>query len=235
MKLNLKQDRRVVVELDGDVTIEGYDGDEIVVRGDGYSPPPKRAEGLRAVYNPAIDNTKLGVAIERDPGSSTIRIVKASRRDASYVVRLPRQINVLYTQPTWSGGGKLIIRGISGSVEATTKTSDIELKDLTGTLAVSSTSGSLSAVLPGTTAAIAVSLTSGDLDLTLPATTKATLKLRSISGEIYTDFDLTLPKNPKGERLNHVGGQTVEGNLGGGGAIYMLNTISGDIFLRKAR
>lgn len=233
-KFSSRQDRKVVLELDGDVTIEGYDGDELVIRGDGYEPPPKRADGLRAVYNSAIDNTKLGLAVESGV-NNTIRVVKASRREVNYVVRVPRQTNVAYTQPNWIGGGKVIVRGISGNVEATTKNSELDLTNLTGAVVVSSTSGDVTISLPSLRAGAenAISLVSGNLDVTLPASAKANLKMRSVTGEIYTDFDLVMAQ--KADHLHRVGGQTVEGTIGGGGPAFSLNTISGDIYLRKAK
>jgi DUF4097 and DUF4098 domain-containing protein YvlB len=67
----------------------------------------------------------------------------------------------------------------------------------------------------------------------MPSATKANLALRSISGEIYTDFDLNLGKGP--DNMSRVGGQTVSGNINGGGPTLSLKTISGDIFVRKAK
>ena len=72
---------------------------------------------------------------------------------------------------------------------------------------------------------------SGDVDLTLPAPAKVNLSMRSVSGEIYTDFDLNLGSG----NMRHVGGQTVEGRANGGGVKFSLNSVSGDVFVRKSR
>ena len=78
----------------------------------------------------------------------------------------------------------------------------------------------------------AITSVSGNVDVSLPATAKLTLSLRSISGEIYTDFDLNLDG---GSGLRHVGGQTIEGRANGGGSSFSLKSVSGDVFLRKAK
>jgi DUF4097 and DUF4098 domain-containing protein YvlB len=78
-----------------------------------------------------------------------------------------------------------------------------------------------------------ISTVSGDVDVSMPANTKATLKLRSVSGEVYTDFDINIGKDDNSMR--HIGGQVVDGNINGGGTAMSLKTVSGDIFVRKAK
>ncbi len=72
------KDRKIVIDMQGsDVTVEGIDGAELVIRGDGYEEPNKRAEGLRPVYNSAVDNTKIGLSVTQT--DNMVRIVRASR------------------------------------------------------------------------------------------------------------------------------------------------------------
>ena len=80
----------------------------------------------------------------------------------------------------------------------------------------------------------AISSISGDVDITLPATAKSNLKLRSINGEMYTDFDLGV-KNTK-DGMSKVGGMAnVDGAINGGGVEMTLNTISSNIYIRKQK
>ena len=71
---------------------------------------------------------------------------------------------------------------------------------------------------------------SGFIDLSLPSKQQADLTLSTITGEMYTDFDLNV-KN-KGELNHYINGKFTTSLNGGGEEIY-LKTISGDIFLRK--
>ena len=72
---------------------------------------------------------------------------------------------------------------------------------------------------------------SGFIDLALPATQKTDLRMNTVSGTMYSDFDF----QSEGGRGRHVGGTSVESELnGGGGTSVVLKTISGNIFLRKA-
>ncbi|UOG73956.1 DUF4097 domain-containing protein [Hymenobacter tibetensis] len=232
-KFNSRQDRKVVLEMQGsDITVEGYDGDELVIRGNGYEALPKQAQGLRAVYNSAEDNTQIGLSVTPGTGN-TLRVVKASRKDAAYTIRVPRRTAVVFTETNWNSGD-LIIRDVEGSIEATLKSGDLKLLNVAGPVVANSVSGDVTVRFSGMRPEpSSISLVSGDLDVTMPAATKANLALRSISGEIYTDFDINLGKGA--DNMNRIGGQTVSGNVNGGGPTLSLKTISGDIFVRKAK
>lgn len=232
-KFSSRQDRKVIVEMRGsEVTVEGYDGDELVIRGNGFEEPPKMAQGLRPVYNTAQDNTQIGLSVTPGTGN-TLRIVKASRKEATYTIRVPRRTAVVFTETNW-GSGDLVIRDVEGGIEASLKSGDMKLLNVSGPVVANSISGDVtirfSNLRPEPSS---ISVVSGDLDVSMPAASKANLTLRSISGEIYTDFDLSLNKGV--ENMNRVGGQTVNGTINGGGPAVSLKTISGDIFVRKAK
>jgi DUF4097 and DUF4098 domain-containing protein YvlB len=71
---------------------------------------------------------------------------------------------------------------------------------------------------------------SGDIHLELPADAGATVSLDSFSGEISSDFPITI--QPRGE--TGPGGQHLDATLGKGGARITVVTFSGDIELRSA-
>ena len=231
-------DRKVIIEMQGgDVTVEGTDGDEVTIRGDGYEEPDKRADGLRAVYNSAVDNTRLGLAVTRE--GNTLRIVKASRKEVNYTLRVPRKTDVVYRETNWNGGD-VLMQNLDGHLELTMKGSDAKLLNVRGPVVASNVSGDITVRFAGLgTAPSAISVVSGDVDVTMPASTKASLTLRSVSGEVYTDFDLSLgQKAAAGQNffgMSQVGGQTVSGTVNGGGPAVSLKTVSGDIFVRKAK
>jgi len=230
------QHRKVVLDMHGsDVTVEGYDGDELVVRGSGgYTPPPALSNGLRPVYGGGGgDNTHLGLAVVL-AGDNTLRVTRTSRSDGHYTVRLPRRTDVVFSQAAWGGSDDLTVRDIAGRVEVSLKSGDILLLNIGGPVVANTISGDIKVVFSATPdEPSAVSTVSGDVDVTLPASAKTTLSMRSVSGEIYTDFDLSLG-GPAG--LHHVGGtNTIDGRTNGGGITLSLKTVSGDVFVRKAK
>lgn len=68
---------------------------------------------------------------------------------------------------------------------------------------------------------------SGFIDLGLPPSKANNLSFKSVTGEIYTDFDLNLDKSSTAfsKQLNT--------SINGGGPVIALETVSGDIFFRK--
>jgi lia operon protein LiaG len=227
--------RKVVLDLrSSDVTVEGYDGDELLIRGSGHYevPPSALANGLRPIYSGGADNTRLGLAVT-PAGDNTIRITGTTRSDGHYTVRLPRQTSVSFEQSSWGGSDDLTLRDLAGRIEVSLKSGDIRLLNVSGPVVANTISGDIKVQFSATpTQPSAISSVSGDVDVSLPAASKISLSMRSISGEIYTDFDLTLLG---GNGLRHVGGQTVEGRANGGGATFSLKTISGDIYVRKGK
>lgn len=70
---------------------------------------------------------------------------------------------------------------------------------------------------------------SGFVDVAVSPQLKADLRLSTITGTMYSDLDLST----EDKNLKHVGGSRVAKELNGGGKPFELETISGDIFLRK--
>jgi hypothetical protein len=228
------KDRKIVLEMQGsDVTVEGIDGTELVIKGNGFEPAPKRAEGLHPIYNTAVDNTNIGLSVTQT--DNVVRITRASRKDASYVVQVPRGSSVQYTQTSWVGSGDLVVRDVTGSVEATMKAGDIKMTNVAGPVVATAVNGDIQVKFaPMRQGPSSITTVSGDVDVSMPPSTKATLKLRSVSGEVYTDFDLAMPKSGD-DSMRHIGGQVVDGTVNGGGNTLSLKTVSGDIYVRKAK
>ena len=224
---------KIVIDMQGNnVVVEGIDGDELVIKGDGYEEPPKRADGLRPMYNTAVDNTHLGLSVTQD--GNVVRITRASRRPASYVIRVPRASAVQYKQAGWNGSGDVAVRDVSGDLEVSMTSGDIKLTNVTGPVVANTVSGDVTVhFMPLRQGPSSISTVSGDVDISLPTATKATMRMRSISGEVYTDFDMNL--GSKQNNLQHIGGQVVDGSINGGGNALSLKTVSGDIYVRKAK
>jgi len=101
-----------------------------------------------------------------------------------------------------------LILPVNAKVKLETIAGNIEVKDFRGEMKAKSISGYV--------------------DVSLAAVHRTRLKFRSVTGEIYTDFDIELDKNSSAyaKKLN------TEIN-GGGEKLLSLETVSGDIFFRK--
>ena len=72
---------------------------------------------------------------------------------------------------------------------------------------------------------------SGDIDLNVLETADLDFHVKTISGDIYSDLDVAFPDGKDG--LRQVVGMNVNGRIGEGGSFSDLETISGNIYLRK--
>lgn len=214
-----------------DVTIEGHDSNEVVIENLDFEDRPERAQGLRALYYSAEDNTGIGLSVEEENG--TLRIVPASRDDGEYRIMIPNRVRLMVEQVNW-GGGDFEISNHRGEVEVLSKTGDIILSNVTGPVTASSTSGDVEIEFSELSQAnpTSISLVSGFIDITMPANSNANFNLSSISGEVYTDLDIALDGQNDNNMSRLGGGGQINGTLNGGGVEVSLKSISGDIYLR---
>jgi hypothetical protein len=235
IKFNSKGERKVELMMDKcDVKITGYDGDEVLIEAMGIEAPPKRAEGLKPLYNTAEDNSGLGLSVTQE--NNTVKIIKAtSHREVKYTIKVPRKISLLFEEVNHHSRD-ITISGIEGDVEVKTKSSDIYLDNISGSVVANSIGGDVTVVFTNLSQQkpSAISVVGSIVDVTLPADTKADFKMKSISGEIYTDFDLAV--NDSKEGLRKVGGgHHIEGKANGGGVAMSIETVGSDIFIRKKK
>jgi len=94
-------------------------------------------------------------------------------------------------------------------------------------ISVESINGNIT--ISGKTAAIRAKSISGFIDLSVDAQRKADLKLNTITGTVYTDMAVNTSRNSRAGV-----GTKISDLVNGGGKPISLETVSGDIFFRKA-
>jgi DUF4097 and DUF4098 domain-containing protein YvlB len=124
------------------------------------------------------------------------------------------------------------VKGSQGEIEIKTMNSDVILEEVSGPIVAKSTSGDITVKFANLNQEKPSSIvnTSGFIDVTMPAGAKSNMKLRSISGEIYSDLDLEMPNSGN---FKHTYGANIDGKVNGGGVDIDLHAISGNIYLRK--
>jgi hypothetical protein len=134
---------------------------------------------------------------------------------------------------------------VDGEIEVNTSDGPILLTNVSGPVVADSSDGEIKAVfgkiVPGKP--MSFSAMDGDIDITLPADVKASLKMKTDEGQIFTDFDVRLtPSQQKKEEdeRKEGGGYRVSfekvtlGLINGGGVEIQLTTYEGNIYIRKA-
>lgn len=218
-----------------EATIEGYDGNELVIQARGYEVPPERAEGLRPLYSGGTDNSGIGLSINEQDGE--VSVMKVGRNSVDYDIKVPKNTAIIVEEVNHSGDD-LYFKNLASEIEVRTTNSDIRMENVTGPIVANCVSGDIDVIFTKVNQQNPCSITvvSGDIDITMPAQTPANLKLGSVSGEVYTNFNITMKNGDQDARgLQRMGmGRPIEGTINSGGVDMQVKSVSGNIYLRKS-
>ncbi|TFG53398.1 MAG: hypothetical protein E4H37_03280 [Gemmatimonadales bacterium] len=132
-------------------------------------------------------------------------------------------------------GVRFIGRTVNGDVDATGLTADTDVSTVNGEVEVrtegeaeaSTVNGSIRATMGKATwsGTVEFHTVNGSIEVTLPSDFSAEVRAGTVNGDISTDFPLTV--------TGRFGPRRVSGTVGGGGRKLELETVNGDISLRK--
>ncbi|MGB3588961.1 MAG: hypothetical protein WBA23_20610 [Tunicatimonas sp.] len=88
--------------------------------------------------------------------------------------------------------------------------------------------------ITGVTAPVYAKSLSGFVDTNWPAQQGASVSMKSITGEVYTNFDLTIDELDKRENRRSPVGWEIEAAVAGGGSKVELESISNNVYFRKS-
>jgi lia operon protein LiaG len=216
----------------GELTIEGYEGKEIMISTSAKTSKPERAKGLTPVYAGGVDNTEMGLNISKNANNVEINCLLPFTRHASYKVKVPVNVSI-YVEKNCAHSGLIKVSSLAGEIEIKA-CQDVELRDISGPVVVSTVGGSVDVVYKSVVQSSPISITSisGEIDLTLPEKTPANLEIKNMSGQVFTDFEL---KTTNKGNLKYGGGGHLNAQINGGGVEIKISSISGGVYLRKAK
>ncbi len=162
-------------------------------------------------------------------------------RGMDFDIRVPTKTNLKLSSVN---GGDIIVEGVDGEQEINNVNGPITLTNVAGSVVANSVNGKVLVTLTRVMPEKAMAFTSlnGTVDVTLPASTKATLKLRSDQGDVFTDFDVQMrPTTPAvrddsrrtGGRFRIEVNKSIYGTVNGGGPEFELRTFNGSVYVRK--
>lgn len=138
--------------------------------------------------------------------------------------------------------GDLMVSNIQGELVLTNYNGEITALNISGTAVATTYNGDIKITFDKITenTPMAYSTYNGDIDLTMPAATKATFKMKTEQGEIYTGFDMEITssgpvqkKDSKSGTFKIIIDDWKKGNINGGGAEMTMKNYNGDIYIRK--
>lgn len=221
----------VKIESKAEITIKTHNGTGLLIKTSQKNETPERAKGLRLVAGDGTDNTDVGFYVIKEGNNLLVRNLRSGYKGKAEIY-LPATQNIS-VKTNGTGQADIIISGFRGEIEATAELNGgVKITDVSGPITASSLNGGIDILFDKVqqNSPITIYSTNGVLDITLPADTPADLALGSINGEIYSNFDLTVPSK---DGLKPISSQNIKGSINNGGVKIQLKTTNGNIYLRK--
>ncbi|MGI4742778.1 MAG: hypothetical protein ACRYG7_47070 [Janthinobacterium lividum] len=229
--------------VNGSIHVKGYAGKSVVIEAVGRARPAGEEPADRAAP-PGMKrlSTANSLTLTAKELNNHIELETDSYRHAiDLTIKVPLNFSLKLDAVN---GGDIVVENVRGELELSNVNGAILLSQVSGSAVANTINGNLTATFSSVTAGapMAFSSLTGKVDVTFPSTIKASLKLKSDRGQVYSDFDVALDKSaPKVTRTTQNGLSRLStdpwtyGTLNGGGADIMLKSMNGSIFLRKAK
>ncbi len=175
---------------------------------------------LNDAFTMRVDKQAGGLSIVTDFDKDKIK--EGRGEDCKEYVRYVNRNGENYTihsgKGTYWDNGNVVCSDIYFEIKAPNKI-DLRLESIAGNIEIQGFAGKLFA-----------KTISGFVDLTWRANKGADLEMKTITGDVFSNFDVILENKKKNPPI----GYQLRGKINGGGVPIHLESISGNIYLRKA-
>src|SRR5579859_7652642 len=105
---DLKDAKLVLEDFTGDLPIEGYAGNEIIVSTGHHFEQNERSKGLKPIFAAGTDNTGIALYMEKSGNHVTLRCLLPITQSADYRLRVPESIALEITRDCAKSGNTTI-------------------------------------------------------------------------------------------------------------------------------
>jgi hypothetical protein len=189
-----------------------------------------------------LSGSSSGLEVEEEGNVVTVS-TRSWKAATDLVIQVPRTTSLEIRS---SMDGAVVVEGVNGEIDINNINGPVTLSSVSGNTLVHTVNGDITVVLSRVAAdkPLSFSTMNGDIDVTLPPDVKANLKMKSEQGEIFSDFDINMTRQPaKAEAAEKTEqgkyriafDKSLYGIVNGGGQEIGFNTFSGDIYIRKKK
>ncbi|MEM9554535.1 MAG: hypothetical protein AAGC60_09765 [Acidobacteriota bacterium] len=217
---SLAADGRIALSnVNGDVTITGWDGDEVLV------------EATIRGSESSLDKVEIDVDARPESLEIETRYPRNDRgwgsnnAEVEYRLQVPRRANLDEISLV---NGSLDVRDVAGDVEASLVNGSIEAGGLAGDAELATVNGGivLEVVRLGGDQRLEIDSVNGSIELVLPASADAEVRAETVHGAIRNEFGLEVDRDG-------IVGQELRGTVGAGGGLVSLENVNGSIEIRR--
>ncbi len=218
-----------------DIIVKTHNRQDVIVQYDGEddeSGRNNRRDGLRRI-------SSGGLSLEITEANNVVKInSQPHHNDLELTVLVPKnfslKINAVH--------GDVSVDGLEGEVEVESVNGDVEVLNIAGSALVNSVNGDIEVSFTRVNPNTPMSFTgvNGDIEVSFPENAKFSAKMKTDWGDVYTNFDMEIDRNPANTQVSSNKGQYkvsinkwVYGSVNGGGSEYLFKTLHGDISIRK--
>ena len=207
--------------VNGDVSIESWDRDEVLVHAVKKASTPELLEQLRVEVESDGNDVRVRTEYPSSRGWDEDGKHHDRHMSVEYSLTVPRFARI---EDIDLVNGNLLIVGVEGGLEAETVNGEIAVRQSLGPAELETVNGGLEVWFDRLDADHRIELSSvnGRVDLHLAAGVAARVRAETVNGSLSNDFDIAVRKG------KYVGA-SFAGSIGGGGAEVDLETVNGNI------
>ena len=221
----------------GSITVKGTGRKDVLVRykaeKDEDRGKQESKDGLRRIGGGGMD-------LEVVENSNTVTVKSDSwNNKLSLEIEVPTGMDL---EVKTYNDGDLMISNIQGDLTLTNYNGEITALNVSGTVVATTYNGGIKITFDKVTEGTPMSYSTynGDIDITFPAAVKATVKMKTEQGDIYSGFDVDIKSSGPVQKKNTDSGvykvvidEWKRGDINGGGPEFTMKNYNGDIILRK--
>ena len=231
--------QKAVLDVDikrGSITVVGTNRQDVLIKYKSLERKEKsknNQEGLTRISSGGID-------LEAEESKNKVIVRSESySKGLDLTIEVPQQIDLRIQS---YNNGDIMINQITGELEIENYNGGISATGISGSANANTYNGDITIELVKVTASTPMSFNTynGEIDVTLPATAKASLKLKSSRGEVFTGFEVAMSKTAPVKKTESESGtykvyldDWVKGDINGGGPEFSMKNYNGDIYIRK--
>ena len=122
--------------------IEGYNGTDIIITSTSEDlTPPAKAKGLKPMFPAGTDNTGMGLDVQKTDNLITITCLLPFTRGGEYKIKVPENLSIEITSGC-ERNNDITIKNMKNEIDIKS-CHNIELKNVTGPLVLSTISGNI--------------------------------------------------------------------------------------------
>jgi hypothetical protein len=224
----------------GSIKITGYEGKDVIIN---VTPQNNDEEGESKASQNGMKrfSTRGSFEVTAKEADNTVTVNTGDpNRAIDLELKIPQDVKL---KAGTVNDGSVTIDNLRGELEVNNVNDEIIMTGISGSVVANTVNGEVNVVFKSVNPAapMAFSTLNGDVTVTLPADTKASLKVKSDNGDVYSDFDIDIDKTPaKVDKITEPGlykikkDEWIYGKINGGGSEMMMKNMQGDIYVKKA-